>query len=136
MVHMVLLLDVLKVKSYGSQSQIFLVAVQVFLRDESYGAYGSLVCGSQSHISWFYGQILQVAESGRNPMVRTVLLMGFSKSNLMVLKVKYYLCLCHHDLTLRTIRFDFDLRSNIDSRSNITCVCAISSQGGTDTSTI
>ena len=40
--HMVLLLVVLIYKSYGSHVQIFLVSVPSVLRDEFYGAYGSL----------------------------------------------------------------------------------------------
>ena len=51
-VRMFLLLVILKVKSYGSQGQIFLVAVPSVIREESYGAYGSLACGCQSQILW------------------------------------------------------------------------------------
>ena len=42
MVHMVLLLVILKVKSYVSQGQILLVDVATVLRDKSYRAYHSL----------------------------------------------------------------------------------------------
>ena len=58
MVLVVLLLMILKVKSYGSQGRIFLFAVPSVLKDESYGAYSSLPCDSQSQILSFSGSNL------------------------------------------------------------------------------